>query len=96
MAEYDLNLPDSYRWVDGCHNCKHCIEEDMYEYVSRWCGITGDNPEPPDSFKERLGLRDNREEWHKCYKAWNDWADSRMVGENGICDLWEKRDGSDT
>ena len=98
-------LPDSYRVLDSCANCKHCqIEkpcDDPYDYI-----CTYDAPPEPhridiDEWKMKADypLVQNKEtftEWSerslKSEDAWDEWAQCRYTRANAVCDHWEKEE----
>lgn len=88
-----MNVPESYRNQDGCHNCAHCVKITEYDDPDTfYCNVDGsERPLSGSVFMGEMiwspGISDD-EAWENCQK-WDRWANSREVKAFGICDNFQ-------
>jgi len=86
-------LPKDYAQQDGCHNCGHVFQRDLYdEGPEYYCTVDqGDGPRPPCM----SGAMDDCE-WSDADTAeddWYLWSQDHEVTPWGVCSAWHEASG---
>lgn len=85
-----MTIPADYRVQNGCHNCAHGVR--IFDYdgeQGHYCAFNAP-PRPPcgsvamGEYRPYTSDADD-EAW---YKAWEAWADKRVVMLWGMCSQW--------